>query len=277
MKHHKSKCKMNYQMDYFLAGLIDADGHISKKCVSISFHKRDIEVAQSIQSYIGHGTLREISGKNALSYDVYSLVGSSLLGHLILHKLRNPNRIVQFNTRLVPRIQIAKTVVANGSLMTNRWLAGFIQGDGSFQIKLTPRISKTPYRFQLVIQIDQKTNILLKMIQDEFGGSVSYRKFQNTYYYSSGSFVNAKLFIDYLDTYQVLGLNWELYALWRSAYLLTVEKKHLTHDGLKTLILLKDQLSVLKNKKDFYKKKSFMLEPYALKGARTVLKGYKPK
>jgi hypothetical protein len=38
----------------FLAGLIDGDGHISKKCITISFHKRDIK-AQEIQNYLGHG------------------------------------------------------------------------------------------------------------------------------------------------------------------------------------------------------------------------------
>jgi hypothetical protein len=84
-----------------LAGLIDGDGHISKKCITISFHKRDIKAAQEIQNYLGHGILRTIA-KNALSYDLYNLEGSTLLANLIRHKLRNHNRIVQFNTRLVP-------------------------------------------------------------------------------------------------------------------------------------------------------------------------------
>jgi hypothetical protein len=42
-------------MGIFLAGLIDGDGHISKKCITISFHKRDIKAAQEIQNYLGHG------------------------------------------------------------------------------------------------------------------------------------------------------------------------------------------------------------------------------
>jgi hypothetical protein len=52
----------------------------------------------------------------------------------------------------------AKTVLLK-NLLVNRfnqhWLAGFIQ-DGSFQIKLTPKLGKTPYRTHVVIQIDQK-------------------------------------------------------------------------------------------------------------------------
>jgi hypothetical protein len=67
-----------------------------------------------------------------------------LLANLIRHKLRNHNRIVQFNT-FSPRIDV-KTVLVKESLVVNHWLAGFIQADGSFQIKLTPKLGKTPYR-----------------------------------------------------------------------------------------------------------------------------------
>jgi hypothetical protein len=238
--------KSESQWGYFLAGLIDGDGHISKKCITISFHKRDIKAAQEIQNYLGHGILRTIAGKNALSYDLYNLEGSTLLANLIRHKLRNHNRIVQFNTRLVPRIGCEKTVLVKESLVVNHWLAGFIQADGSFQIKLTPKLGKTPYRTHVVIQIDQKTDTLLKLIQNEFGGSVSYRKFQDTYYYSSGSFINAKKFIDYLESHKVLGLNWDMYCLWRSAYVLVENKKHLTLCGLDQLALFKSQLTLLK-------------------------------
>lgn len=231
----------------FLAGLIDADGHISSKCVSISFHKRDIIAAQHIQKYIGHGKIRAIHGKNALSYDLYSLEGTTILVNLIRHKLRSPHRIIQFNTRLLPRIKEGgKTYLKKESLLTNSWLAGFIQGDGSFQIKLTPRKSKMPYRVHIVIQIDQKTPTVLKLIQKEFGGSVSYRKFQDTYYYSSGGFVNAKKFIDYLDNHEVTGLNWDLYVLWRKAYSIVQAKDHLTSHGLDQLTFLKCELGKLK-------------------------------
>jgi hypothetical protein len=78
-----------------LAGFNRWHGHISKKCITISFHKRDIKAAQEIQNYLGHGILRTIAGKNALSYDLYNL-RQYFISNLIRHKLRNHNRIVQF-------------------------------------------------------------------------------------------------------------------------------------------------------------------------------------
>jgi hypothetical protein len=48
---------MNFPMGIFLAGLIDGDGHISKKCITISFH--NATAAQEIQNYLGHGILRK--------------------------------------------------------------------------------------------------------------------------------------------------------------------------------------------------------------------------
>jgi hypothetical protein len=67
-------------------------------------------------------------------------------------------------------------------------------GDGSFQIKLTPKWQNT-ISHSCGDSNRSKTNTLLKLIQNEFGGS-GYRKFQDTYYYSSGSFINAKRLID---------------------------------------------------------------------------------
>lgn len=48
---------------YFLAGLIDADGHINKKELAITFHANDISVAYYLKKVIGHGSIGQLKKK----------------------------------------------------------------------------------------------------------------------------------------------------------------------------------------------------------------------
>jgi len=45
---------------------------------------------------------------------------------------------------------------------------------------------------------------LLELIKNYFGGSIGYRKNQDTYYYSSVNFVNAHKVVNYFDKYNLL-------------------------------------------------------------------------
>jgi hypothetical protein len=132
-------------------------------------------------------------------------------------------------------------VLVKESLVVNHWLAGFIQADGSF--KSNAKTRQNTISNSCGHSNRSKNRYALKLIQNEFGGSVSYRKFQDTYYYSSGSFINAKKFIDYLESHKVLGLNWDMYCLWRSAYVL-VENKTFDIVWFRSIGTFKSQLIV---------------------------------
>ena len=55
------------EFSYFLAGLIDADGHIEKEGnVCLFFHKRDLSVAYYIKKVIGYRSI--VKQKNSKSY-----------------------------------------------------------------------------------------------------------------------------------------------------------------------------------------------------------------
>lgn len=242
----KAKVKqhdLRFGFNAFLAGLIDADGYIGKKAISISFHQRDAGVAYELQTILGYGIVRHIKGKKALSFDVYDRQCRENLLLRVGSLLRAPHRQASVNACYS---HLGCCFSNNALFDGSRWLAGFIQGDGSFQIKLTKRNSKTPVRVHVVIQIDQKSNVVLKAIQSEFGGSVSYRRSQNTYSYTSGSFINAGKFKDYLDAYQVSHLNFSLYCLWRRAVLVVQWEQHRSPEGLLMLQELKKSLTRLK-------------------------------
>jgi LAGLIDADG endonuclease len=230
------------QLGYFLAGLIDADGHINKKELAITFHEQDVSVAHYLKKVIGYGSIRKLKNKRAYNFEIYSKQGLSHVAKLIENKLRLPLRIGQFNVNLVPKLMLKPTKQDSSCLLTNHWLAGFIQGDGSFQIKLLKVKTKLGLRLMLTIQISLKTDSLLRNIQKEFGGSVGFRQPHNTYYYSSGSLMNAKKFVDYFNVYQVMGSKLKAYCLWKKAFEHTQNKTHLTDLGLDTIKELKVQL-----------------------------------
>ena len=243
----KQKKPKNFEeLGYFLAGLIDADGHINKKELAITFHANDISVAYYLKKVIGYGSIRKLKNMCAYNFEIYSKKGLSQVVKLITNKLRLPLRIDQFNANLVPKINCKPTKQDHSSLLNNYWLAGFIQGDGSFQIKLLKVKTKIGLRVQLTMQISLKKNQLLTAIQNDFGGYIGFRKPHNTYYYSSGSFVNAERFIQYLDNYQVMGSKFKGYRLWKKAFEQVQNKAHLTFQGLETIKQLKILLSTVK-------------------------------
>lgn len=251
------------QLGYFLAGLIDADGHISKNSyVIIAFAQKHVSVAYYIKRCIGYGIVKKVKHKKAYTYTLCNLAGITVIANLIRHKLRCANKIVHFNSRLLPRVGGTATIPDVGPVsINNHWLAGFIQGDGSFQIKLITRPTvanvnsmcqqvqnKAPLKeVRIVIQIDQKTGLLLNQIKSTFAGYVGYRKTNHTYYYSSVNFSNAVKFINYLDRYQVMGACLTCYWLWRKAYLRVQSKAHRTCQGLEQIEHLKKALTYLRH------------------------------
>lgn len=241
------------QLGYFLAGLIDADGHIDTYgYVRIAFHERDVSVAYYIKKILGYGSVQQVKNKAAYLFTCSHSKGILTLGNLIRNKLKHASKIEQFNTRLVPKVN-CKPTESNGPVrLNNHWFAGFIQGcfTGSFQIKIVRRNGGNPpshrTEVRIVLQIDQKSDLILKQIQTVLNGSIGYRKSQDTYYYSSVNFSNAFNLIKYLDKYQLMGNKLTQYWIWRKAYLQVQNQTHNTEQGRHYIIALKKTMSRLK-------------------------------
>lgn len=240
------------QFSFFLAGLIDADGHINKVGnVIIAFHSRDISVAYYIKTRVGYGQVSKNIQKNAVTYVCSHPIGKQLIWGYIYQKLINPDRIEQFNSRLVPKLKPKGGLIMRQSYpaplsLHNHWLAGFIQGDGSFQVKLVSKKDRLKKEVRLVLQIDLKQITILKQIETLLGGSIRYRASQNTYYYSSVSFERAVKLIQYLDNYQVMGSSITLYWMWRKCYIIIQNKGHLSEQGINDIAKIKAQMSKLR-------------------------------
>ena len=235
------------EFGFFLVGLIDADGYLNKSgYMVICFNKTEASAAYYIKGVLGYGSVKAVKNKSALTFTLSHPKGLAKLRDLVWNKLRHLNRINPFNNRLLAKIGDEKTsLVRNQDLKDNHWLAGFIECNGSFQIQILTRPSRMLERVRLVVQIDQKTDELLNLIKNDFGGYVGYRHSQDTYYYSSVSLKAASQLIVYLDRYQVLSVCLTRYWLWRKAFLLVQAKAHLREAGLTKLRALKARLEKL--------------------------------
>ena len=56
----QNKPKNFEELGYFLAGLIDADGHINKKELAITFHANDISVASVSYTHLTLPTIYSV-------------------------------------------------------------------------------------------------------------------------------------------------------------------------------------------------------------------------
>lgn len=243
------------QFGYFLAGLIDSDGCITKRGeVRIAFHVNEIRVAYYLKAVIGYGTVYKEKHSLTVRYTCGALAGLVKIAPLIINKLKHDTKIDQFNTRLVPTLLkkghfCPDTIDTPFNLLNNHWLAGFIQGDGSLTVLLSKRKRNNNYEVAMNISISQKKPKLLELIKEAFGGSIGYRKLQDGYYYTSNSFTNAVKLIQYLDRFQLIGNKLSQYWVWRQAYILFQEKAHLSPQGMAEIALFKKQLTFLKHKK----------------------------
>ena len=246
--HLKSKKPItNKDFGFYLAGLIDGDGHISlQRQIIITFSSADVKLAYYIKSRLKCGNVRKVKDKNAYIYVISNQQGLLDVLHLINDKLRTESKILRIQDILSKFLVSQWKGEFKGNVssdLDNWWLAGFCDADASFQIKILDRPKRLLKEIRLKVQIDQKHKDLLLLIQKAFNGYLGYRASQNTYYYESTSFANAYLFILYFDRYSLLSNKFIAYKKWRAVYRLYEDKKHLTLEGIHQIKRIKDNLN----------------------------------
>jgi hypothetical protein len=258
---HRPKPKLptsEKDFGYFFAGLVDSDGHFNKiPQLVISFHVNDMKVAYFIKSFLGYGTVRLEKNKNAGRYVLAKKAGLVRALSLLSNKLYHPNKKKQYRVLAAtveqsnpPKVGCSLFEVVDQPQMNAFWLAGFIAGDGSFQIKILRRKDSTgcprKTEVRVVMQVDQKEESILKFLQDHLGGHIGYRKSQNTYYYSTVSFANAAKLIKFLDGAHLVGSKMTQYVLWRRAFLIVQRGEHRTDRGISLIEGIKERIQRVK-------------------------------
>lgn len=156
----------------YLAGLIEGDGTIivPKKqrytspkgkmnyaSIQIIFNVKDFPLCQFIQKQIGHGTISKKKQSAAYILTINNLVGLIVVSDLINGKMRGPKYhqfelLVEYLTTKSKTLTIKPMGINTSSLLSDSWLSGFIEANGSFKVRTSlnskyPRISLS---FELV-------------------------------------------------------------------------------------------------------------------------------
>ena len=238
----------NKQLGYYLAGLIDGDGHFSKaQQLVIVFSSPDAFLAYYLKEKLGYGNVKKVKDKNAYLLIISNKKGMLQVINLINGKLRKKHRFDQVVNNVLNHNKYTDQnihfTLDSSKNWDNHWLAGFSDADASFQIKIIKRITRNKPEIRLNYQIDQKSDLLLNRIKQYLGGNIGYRKSQDTYYYGSTHFGSAKKVIEYFDQYHLQSRKHISYLRWRKVYRLIQDKEHLTEKGLSKILKIKSLLN----------------------------------
>ena len=248
------------ELGYYLAGVIDGDGYISndsnQMTITVSFHRKDISLAHKLKDTIKYGSVKSYSRNNtSLIYTITNREGIIRICNLIYKKLRIQRKVDRLNLLILKlNLPLLPTVIDTSLLLTSHYLAGLIDTDGCFSIRLLNRLrnnkERTETRLYIRIELQESELHILESIKSTFGGSISKRVHKTnhiSYSYNSVSYQACFKWIQYLDKYNLNSNKYLEYLFLRKAYLLVQSGEHLTTEGVSKLEKIQSTMSRLKN------------------------------
>lgn len=143
----------NDQFSYYLAGLLEGDGHISLPAagkttfnrilnprIVFTSHINNLGLYSYIQSELGGIGRFQLTGTNTLRYIIGDIKGIKLFINLIHGKLRTPknkryNDLIKF-INIKYSLEIPESLLDTSDLKNNSWFTGFTDSDGYFGIRI---------------------------------------------------------------------------------------------------------------------------------------------
>lgn len=258
----------------YLAGLWEGDGHImspsfdnkgcqsNTPCLAITASIIELPLFEVFKSHLG-GWIRYKKKENAIVWTVTAQadlqkVVSLINGHIRSPKLYQFNLLVDYLNKIFPDATLVKHSVDCSDFSDNSWLAGFIDADGYFKIRYTKGSvneqtgRRTKERIGLSFKIEQRkfhkfTNEafepLMKDIANFFTVRLATTKHNDGVEYwcvEVNSFVRIETILYYLSTHALWTTKRNNYEDFCKAFYLVRQNGHLTAEGKKTIIHLKN-------------------------------------
>ena len=191
VRHYSTKVNHN-DLGSYLAGLFEGDGHIwiqktfsgknhnPRFCITFGFKNEPL--AKKLLEILEVGFIRYKNSDNACVIVISSVVGLKKIVSLINGKLRTPkigqlealinwlNKNHNANILLLP--------LCESSLLSDAWLSGFVDADGSFSVQYTKKENALKRKISCRLRIEQRMidpssknsyyNILNKILNIEY-------------------------------------------------------------------------------------------------------------
>lgn len=239
------------QIDHYLAGLIEGDGHfyVPKSLknasgknnyarIEVVFALKDLPSAEFLKNTIGGNTYK-YPDKNAVRWLIQDKKTITYIVNCINGKLRTPK--INYFYDLIEYLNakgdnIIKLPLDNSCLKSNAWLAGFIDSDGNFSIKgFTSDSVRTYLGFQFYLPqraIDVSGESLIKFMQnlaDYLNCKLISRTLKEgftQYVVNTSSKQSNQILVDYLNTYPLLSSKYLDFKNWEKALNIYLIKLH---------------------------------------------------
>lgn len=238
------------QLGYYLAGLIEGDGCFSYKKLEIAFHEKDKSAAYSLRRQLGFGQIYSYSqNKKAVRFTISNKKGLKRVLDLINGKLicsAKVNQLIEkgYESRLGCKILNASLNIC----LTNHWLAGFLDADGSIGIFVAnSKTHKLKKSVRLEIKFTQKDKQILSLIASIFEVKSIYKDKKNIHRLKLTGSNKIKKIIDYLDDYHLQTIKYTQYTIFRRCARYVQSKEHLESNGLEKIFRFKRSLQSVYN------------------------------
>lgn len=258
------------QLGSYLAGLIEGDGTIvvpkkerSEKgklnyaSIQIAFAAKDLPLAVMLIKLVGHGSISKRKGSAAYILSIINHQGllhmvSLLNGHMRTPKWFAFSELIVWLNKRNPSLRSKLIILPMDStpLTSNSWLSGFIDADGSFQVRTSLKSKQTRLGCSLVISQARTAKNgddmlpILSTIADVFEVNVNLIRGdrKNPQYRIRTSTVQSNTaVVQYLDKFPLYSSKRLDYQNWRSIVHYFIEGIH--WHNVDSIVLIQSQMN----------------------------------
>jgi LAGLIDADG endonuclease len=269
IRHYSNKINKN-DLGSYLAGLFEGDGHIwiqntfsgknHNPRFCITFGLKNEPLAKKLLEIIESGFIRYKNNDNACVIVISSVVGLKKIVYLINGKLRTP-KIRQLEALINwlnknHNVNILLLPICDNSLLSDAWLSGFIDADGSFSVQYTKKENAKKRKISCRLRIEQRMidpssnnsyfDILNKIATFLLCNLLTRTQSTtgNTYYtLTASSLESLKVIIDYFNKYSLYSSKYLDYKDWEKVAKLRLNNEHYLEDGITKVKLAKSSMN----------------------------------